>query len=45
MSHLKYFCYPGFGEACRENTHYSQAVHVGDQLIISGQGSWRPPLS
>jgi enamine deaminase RidA (YjgF/YER057c/UK114 family) len=44
MAHLQYFSYPGFGESCREKTHYSQAVHVGDQLIISGQGLQRPSL-
>jgi enamine deaminase RidA (YjgF/YER057c/UK114 family) len=42
MSHLQYFNYPGFGEVLSNNTWYSQAVRVGDQLLLSGQGSQRP---
>jgi enamine deaminase RidA (YjgF/YER057c/UK114 family) len=38
MSHLKYYNYPGVGEDNRANFNYSQAVRVGDQVILSGQG-------
>jgi tRNA G37 N-methylase TrmD len=38
MSHLQYFCYEGFGERVKKDTHYSQAVRIGDIIKISGQG-------
>lgn len=37
MSHLRYFTYPGFGERVQKDTHYSQAVRIGDVIKISGQ--------
>ena len=44
MSHLSYYCYPGFGERAAQQTHYSQAVRLpgptGDIIQISGQGGW-----
>ncbi|KAF2014758.1 YjgF-like protein [Aaosphaeria arxii CBS 175.79] len=40
MSHLQYFDYKGFGERVRKDTHYSQAVRIGDRIEISGQGGW-----
>lgn len=40
MSHLQYFDYEGFGERVRRDTHYSQAVRIGDRIEISGQGGW-----
>lgn len=38
MSHLQYFDYEGFGERVRKETHYSQAVRIGNIIKISGQG-------
>lgn len=38
MSHLQYYTYPGFGEFVKENTHYNQAVRVGDVIEVAGQG-------
>jgi enamine deaminase RidA (YjgF/YER057c/UK114 family) len=35
----------GFGELMRERRHYSQAVRVGDLLLVAGQGGWRDDLS
>ncbi|KAF2183459.1 YjgF-like protein [Zopfia rhizophila CBS 207.26] len=40
MSHLQYFDYEGFGVRVRKETHYSQAVRIGDIIEISGQGGW-----
>ncbi|KAF2276810.1 YjgF-like protein [Westerdykella ornata] len=40
MSHLQYFSYEGFGDRVRKDTHYSQAVRIGDVVKISGQGGW-----
>ncbi|KIX02261.1 uncharacterized protein Z518_08200 [Rhinocladiella mackenziei CBS 650.93] len=40
MSHLQYFDYEGFGQRVRKDTHYSQAVRIGNKLEISGQGGW-----
>lgn len=37
MSHLQYFAYKGFGERVQKDTHYSQAVRIGDIIKISGQ--------
>ncbi|KAH7080819.1 Endoribonuclease L-PSP/chorismate mutase-like protein [Paraphoma chrysanthemicola] len=45
MAHLQYHCYPGFGEAKREELWYSQAVRVGDYIEIAGQGGWDPETS
>jgi hypothetical protein len=38
MAHLQYYCYPGFGEAKREELWYSQAVRISDRIEIAGQG-------
>jgi enamine deaminase RidA (YjgF/YER057c/UK114 family) len=38
MSHLTYTDYEGFGQRVRKDTHYSQAVRIGDFIEISGQG-------
>ena len=40
MAHLQHYCYPGFGEAKREELWYSQAVRVGDYIEIAGQGKF-----
>jgi enamine deaminase RidA (YjgF/YER057c/UK114 family) len=41
MSKLQYFNYPGYGEMANENGyHYSQAVRVGNEVKISGQGTF-----
>ncbi|KAL9622415.1 MAG: hypothetical protein Q9160_003259 [Pyrenula sp. 1 TL-2023] len=45
MAHLQYFTYPGFGEKALEETHYSQAVRIGDIIEVSGQGGWDAPTS
>jgi len=45
MAHLQYFSYPGFGESSRKNVGYSQAVRIGNQIIISGQGKTSHDLS
>ncbi|EOA84357.1 hypothetical protein ACJQWK_01282 [Exserohilum turcicum] len=45
MAHLQHYCYPGFGEAKREELWYSQAVRVGDYIEIAGQGGWDPETS
>ncbi|MBE3046040.1 hypothetical protein IMZ48_26570 [Candidatus Bathyarchaeota archaeon] len=42
MSHLQYFSYEGFGDRVRKETHYSQAVRIGDKIEISGQGESLP---
>jgi hypothetical protein len=44
MAHLQFYCYPGFGEAKREELWYSQAVRVGDYIEIAGQGMFTLPL-
>ena len=44
MAHLQYYTYPGFGEFVKENTHYNQAVRVGDVIEVAGQGTTFPPL-
>lgn len=38
MSGLQYFSYNGYGEKLLKEMHYSQAVRVGDNIEISGQG-------
>ena len=43
MSHLQYFSYEGFGDRVRKETHYSQAVRIGDKIEISGQGERLSP--
>ncbi|KAF2835340.1 YjgF-like protein [Patellaria atrata CBS 101060] len=40
MSHLQYFDYEGFGQRVKKDTHYSQAVRIGDKIHCSGQGGW-----
>ncbi|KAK1701150.1 endoribonuclease L-PSP [Colletotrichum godetiae] len=40
MSGLKYFSYKGYGKKLLREMHYSQAVRVGDNIEISGQGGW-----
>ncbi|KAM0322854.1 hypothetical protein ACHAQA_009195 [Verticillium albo-atrum] len=40
MSQLQYFSYEGFGTRSRRETHYSQAVRVGNTIKCSGQGGW-----
>ncbi|ETN39564.1 uncharacterized protein HMPREF1541_05790 [Cyphellophora europaea CBS 101466] len=40
MSHLQYFTYKGFGERVQKDTHYSQAVRIGNIVKISGQCGW-----
>jgi hypothetical protein len=45
MAHLQCYCYPGFGEAKREELWYSQAVRVGDYIEIAGQGTFRLSLT
>ncbi|PGH18253.1 hypothetical protein AJ79_00592 [Helicocarpus griseus UAMH5409] len=40
MSHLNYCEYEGFGQTARKNTHYNQAVRIGDIIECSGQGGW-----
>lgn len=42
MSNLTYHSYPGIGQWAREHLNYSQAVRVGSQLHLSGQGGWDP---
>ncbi|EQB48734.1 endoribonuclease L-PSP [Colletotrichum gloeosporioides Cg-14] len=42
MSGLKYFSYNDYGKTLLEEMHYSQAVRVGDNIEISGQGGWDP---
>ncbi|KAJ3960976.1 hypothetical protein N0V92_002326 [Colletotrichum tropicale] len=42
MSGLKYFSYSDYGKTLLEEMHYSQAVRVGDNIEISGQGGWDP---
>jgi hypothetical protein len=38
MSALKFYNYPGVGEANKKNFWYSQAVRIGDRIECSGQG-------
>ncbi|KAI2613667.1 YjgF-like protein [Hypoxylon fragiforme] len=40
MSNLRSYAYPGAGEFARDTMHYSQAIRVGDNIFISGQGGW-----
>ncbi|WYZ39354.1 hypothetical protein EsH8_III_001268 [Colletotrichum jinshuiense] len=40
MSGLKYFSYKGYGATLLQEMHYNQAVRVGDNIEISGQGGW-----
>ncbi|KAH0435686.1 endoribonuclease L-PSP [Colletotrichum camelliae] len=42
MSGLKYFSYNDYGKTLLGEMHYSQAVRVGDNIEISGQGGWDP---
>lgn len=39
MSQLKNYTYEGVGEFLTNFLNYAQAVRVGDQLQLSGQGS------
>jgi enamine deaminase RidA (YjgF/YER057c/UK114 family) len=38
MSKLEYFSYPGWGDMAKEKYHYAQAVRIGNEIKISGQG-------
>ncbi|KAI1372675.1 YjgF-like protein [Hypoxylon crocopeplum] len=40
MANLQSYAYPGVGELTRETMHYSQAIRVGDNVFVSGQGGW-----
>ncbi|KAI1339412.1 endoribonuclease-like protein L-PSP [Xylariaceae sp. FL0016] len=42
MSSPKFFAYPGYGDAAKQNAHYSQAFRLpaGETIHISGQGGW-----
>ncbi|KAI1099553.1 YjgF-like protein [Jackrogersella minutella] len=40
MSNLQSYAYPGVGEQARETMHYSQAIRVGDNIYVAGQGGW-----
>jgi enamine deaminase RidA (YjgF/YER057c/UK114 family) len=40
MAHLRYYSYPGFGEAKREELWYSQAVRIGSFIELAGQGTY-----
>lgn len=42
MSNLPYHTYPNVGDWARTHLNYSQAVRVGSQIHISGQGGWDP---
>ncbi|KAF5490044.1 RutC family protein [Colletotrichum siamense] len=42
MSGLTYFSYSDYGKTLLKEMHYSQAVRVGDNIEISGQGGWDP---
>ncbi|KAK2051695.1 endoribonuclease L-PSP, partial [Colletotrichum caudatum] len=42
MSRPKYFSYKDYGVTLLEEMHYSQAVRVGENIEISGQGGWDP---
>ena len=43
MSSLKYFTYSPFAEVLSAQSHYSQAVRVGDRIECSGQGTLTQP--
>ncbi|KAI1800398.1 YjgF-like protein [Daldinia bambusicola] len=40
MAGLPSYAYPGAGEWAREAKNYSQAIRVGDNIFLSGQGGW-----
>ncbi|KAL2150546.1 hypothetical protein VTH82DRAFT_7109 [Thermothelomyces myriococcoides] len=42
MSSLSYFNYSPFSGTLSDQSHYSQAVRVGDRIECSGQGGWDP---
>ncbi|KAF2753066.1 putative L-PSP endoribonuclease family protein [Pseudovirgaria hyperparasitica] len=42
MSNLQSYDYPGWGTFARQSMSFTQAVRVGDRLVISGQGGWDP---
>ncbi|KAH6838604.1 endoribonuclease L-PSP [Chaetomium sp. MPI-CAGE-AT-0009] len=42
MSSLKYFDYSPFTRTLSDQSHYSQAVRLGDRIECSGQGGWDP---
>ncbi|KAK4108079.1 endoribonuclease L-psp family protein [Canariomyces notabilis] len=42
MSNLKYFNYSDFTLTLSNQSHYSQAVRIGDRIECSGQGGWDP---
>ncbi|KAK2038224.1 hypothetical protein LZ31DRAFT_559786 [Colletotrichum somersetense] len=45
MSGPKYFSYKDYGLTLLEEMHYSQAVRVGENIEISGQGNYPTPLT
>ena len=38
MAHLQAYVYPGWGTWAEKNQGYTQAIRVGDRIVISGQG-------
>ncbi|KAK3295178.1 endoribonuclease L-PSP [Chaetomium fimeti] len=42
MSSLKYLDYSPFTRTLSDQSHYSQAVRLGDRIECSGQGGWDP---
>jgi enamine deaminase RidA (YjgF/YER057c/UK114 family) len=45
MTETQFFATPGYGRWMLDNRHYQQALRVGDQVQISGQGGWDDDLS
>jgi enamine deaminase RidA (YjgF/YER057c/UK114 family) len=45
MTRPEFIVPAGYGEELRDRRHYSQAVRVGDSLLVAGQGGWRSDLS
>jgi enamine deaminase RidA (YjgF/YER057c/UK114 family) len=43
MSNLKYFNYSDFTLTLSNQSHYSQAVRIGDRIECSGQGTASEP--
>ena len=40
MSKLQSFNYPGWGEMAKEQTGYAQAIRIGNEIRLSGQGQY-----
>lgn len=40
MTKPEFFTTPGYGDKLLRESHYSQAVRVGDRIDTSGQGGW-----